>query len=51
MSLNTKLDDIHNELINSVKLRLISNQPVSLLLSSGIDSSLLLVILKERVKN
>lgn len=50
VSLNTKLDDIHNELINSVKLRLISNQPVSLLLSSGIDSSLLLVILKKELK-
>ena len=50
VSLNDKLDDIHNELINSIKLRLISNQPVSLLLSSGIDSSLLLVILKKELK-
>jgi len=47
---NIKIDDIHNELINSIKLRLISDQPIGLLLSSGIDSVLLLTILIKELK-
>ena len=47
---NIKIDDVHNELINSIKLRLISDQPIGLLLSSGIDSILLLTILIKELK-
>ncbi len=46
---NIKIDDIHNELIKSTKLRLISDQPIGLLLSSGIDSILLLAILTKEL--
>ena len=47
---NIKIDDVHNELINSIKLRLVSDQPIGLLLSSGIDSILLLTILIKELK-
>lgn len=47
---NVKIDDIHNELINSLKSRLVSDQPIGLLLSTGIDSILLLVLLTEELK-
>ena len=47
---NIKIDDIHNELINSIRSRLVSDQPIGLLLSTGIDSMLLLVILIKELK-
>ena len=39
-----------DELINSINSRLVSDQPIGLLLSTGIDSMLLLVILIKELK-
>ena len=39
------LDDLRNKLINSVKLRLMSDRPIGCLLSGGLDSSLIASIL------
>ncbi len=43
---NISISDIHEELIKSIKNRLNSDVPVSLFLSSGIDSTLLATLIK-----
>ncbi len=44
------IDDIHHELINSVKNRMISDVPIGIFLSSGIDSSVVAAIIKKELK-
>jgi len=47
---NTNIDDIHQELIHSIKNRLNSDVPFCLFLSSGIDSVLLATLIKKELK-
>ena len=47
---NTKISDIHEELILSIKNRLNSDVLVGLFLSSGLDSTLLATLIKKELK-
>ena len=48
-SSNVSIDDIHDELTRSIKRRLIADQNIGLLLSTGIDSVLLLTLIKKEI--